>query len=199
MTTIADKNIEAIWVTFATRLRAFILKRVAHEAAADDILQDVFLKIHSHIDSLNDPARLESWIYNITRNAIADHFRSRRPVEELCDSLTAPPEPAEGDDQLDLTPAIRRLIGSLPEVYRRALVMTAYEGLTLKQVAERSGISLSGAKSRVQRAREKLKEMLLECCHLEFDRFGKVIECEPRRACCDCQDTMAGHRDEHPE
>jgi len=194
MTITKDDHLEAIWTMFATKLRGFIFKRVTNDAAADDILQDVFVKIHSRIDSLRDLARLESWIYSITRNAIADHFRSRKPADELRDSIPAPHSPAPADDDLDLTPAIRRMIRSLPEDYRRALVMTVYEGLTLKEVAARLGISLSGAKSRVQRAREKLKAMLLECCHLEFDRFGTVIECEPRRACCGCRKTNAGRR-----
>ena len=194
MTTTAGRNIEAIWEAFATKLRAFIFKRVPHEAAADDLLQDVFLKFHSRIDSLKDPARLDSWIYNIARNAIADHYRSRKPTEELNDSIAAHSSPALLDDDLDLAPAIRRMIRGLPDDYRQALVMTAYEGLTQKEVAERLGISLSGAKSRVQRAREKLKELLLECCHLEFDRFGAVIECEPRSACRCCHASKAGLR-----
>jgi RNA polymerase sigma-70 factor (ECF subfamily) len=194
MTTTAGRNIEAIWEAFATKLRAFILKRVPHDAAADDILQDVFVKIHSRIHSLKDPTRLESWIYNIARNAVADHYRSRKPTEELNDSIAALQPPARSDDDLDLAPAIRRMIRSLPDDYRGALVMTAYEGLTQKEVAERLGLSLSGAKSRVQRAREMLKAMLLECCHLEFDRFGTVIECEPRRDCCGCHPTKAGCR-----
>ena len=184
MTMAMDKNLEVLWETFATRLRRFILKRLTDEGAAEDILQDVFVKIHARIDSLKNPAKLESWIYNITRNAIVDHYRSRKPTEELPETLAAPQSSAPPADELDLTPVIRRMIRSLPDDYRQALIMTEYEGLTQKELAERLGISLSGAKSRVQRAREKLKEMLLECCHLEFDRFGKVIECQPRRPCC---------------
>jgi RNA polymerase sigma-70 factor (ECF subfamily) len=82
------------------------------------------------------------------------------------------------------------MIYSLPEPYRDALVLTEFEGLTQKELAERLGISLSGAKSRVQRGREKLKEMLFDCCRFEFDRRGRMIECQPRAkgSCQECGD-----------
>jgi RNA polymerase sigma-70 factor (ECF subfamily) len=80
----------------------------------------------------------------------------------------------------DLKTAFRRMIHSLPEPYREAVVLTDLEGLTQKELAGRLSISLSGAKSRVQRGRQKLKEMLLDCCRFEFDRRGGVVDCEPR-------------------
>jgi RNA polymerase sigma-70 factor, ECF subfamily len=69
------------------------------------------------------------------------------------------------------------------------VVLTEFDGLTQQQLADRLGISLSGAKSRVQRGREQLKQMLHECCTFEFDRRGKVIDCTPRRkaACKECE------------
>ena len=76
------------------------------------------------------------------------------------------------------------MVESLPADYREALILTEYEGLTQRALAERLGLSFSGAKSRVQRAREKLKAMLLDCCHFEFDRFGKIIDYQPNCACC---------------
>ena len=75
------------------------------------------------------------------------------------------------------------MVESLPDDYRQALLLTEYEGLTQRELAERLGLSVSGAKSRVQRAREKLKEMLLDCCHFEFDRLGRVIDYQPKYAC----------------
>jgi RNA polymerase sigma-70 factor (ECF subfamily) len=80
------------------------------------------------------------------------------------------------------------MIYSLPAPYREALLLTEFDGLTQQQLAARVGISLSGAKSRVQRGREQLKQMLHECCSFEFDRRGKVIGCEPRTAasCLEC-------------
>jgi RNA polymerase sigma-70 factor, ECF subfamily len=94
-----------------------------------------------------------------------------------------------GDERaVEMCDGFRRMIYSLPEPYREALVLTEFDGLSQQQLAERLGISLSGAKSRVQRGRQQLKEMLHECCTFEFDRRGKVIDCTPRTKtkCAEC-------------
>lgn len=180
-----DKPIITIWDEFSAGLKRFILSRVLDEQVADDILQDVFIKIHTRLDTLQDPAKLESWIYQITRNAIADYYRRVRPM---------PPEPilalsgedVSGDAEMRaaLARSLREMVDSLPDEYRQALVLTVFEGLSQEELSERLGISLSGAKSRVQRARTKLRDMLFECCHFEFDRLGKVINYYPRADCC---------------
>jgi RNA polymerase sigma-70 factor (ECF subfamily) len=180
-------TVESIWKEFSEKLRQFIRARVADTDAADDILQDVFVKIHTRLGQLEDPARLHGWIYLVARNAIIDHYRTRKQTAELTESL--PAEAPSDDPDLDgLKAAFRRMIYSLPEPYREALVLTEFEGMTQKQLAERAGISLSGAKSRVQRGRDQLKGMLLDCCRFEFDARGRVMDCEPRAggSCPEC-------------
>lgn len=186
MTTISP-TLATIWTGFAERLKQFIRARVSDDASADDILQDVFLKIHSRLETLEDPAKLEGWIYLITRNAIIDFYRKRKPTSEIPETL--PAELPENDRDLEqLTTAFSRMIQNLPEPYREALVLTEFEGLTQKELAEKLGISLSGAKSRVQRGRAQLKNMLHACCTFEFDRRGRVIECNPKTeaGCKEC-------------
>ncbi len=180
-------TVETIWNEFAAKLGQFIASRVADPAAAEDILQDVFLKIQSRLDQLRDPAKLQGWLYLVARNAIIDHHRTRRETTEVPESLPAEP-PAHDVEVEDLKAAFRRMIYSLPEPYRDALLLTEFEGLTQKELAERLGISLSGAKSRVQRGREQLKQRLLERCDFEFDRLGRIIDCKPRTkdSCSDC-------------
>jgi len=180
-------TLEHIWQEFAAKLGQFIRSRVNDPATAEDILHDVFVKIQARLDRLKDPAKLESWIYLIARNAIIDHYRNRKETVEVPETLTAEPEPESGEVE-ELKAAFRRMIFNLPEPYREALVLTEFEGLTQRQLAARLGISLSGAKSRVQRGREQLKRMLHECCTFEFDRRGKVIDCTPRRKakCAEC-------------
>jgi len=176
---------ERVWEQFNTKLKLFILKRVPEEQSAEDILQDVFLKIHARIDTLRDEEKLQSWMYQIARNAVADYYREQRVTVELTEALLLPEEPLVDDDIVkDLIPSIKAMVDSLPDEYREALILTEYEGLTQRELAERLGLSFSGAKSRVQRAREKLRVMLLDCCHFEFDRLGKVIDYEPKCGCC---------------
>ena len=74
---------EQVWEAFHLPLRQFIRKRLSDEAMTEDVLQEVFLRIHQHIDSLKDTKKLESWVYQITRNAIIDSYRSKRPMAPL--------------------------------------------------------------------------------------------------------------------
>jgi RNA polymerase sigma-70 factor, ECF subfamily len=180
-------TVENIWNEFAARLGQFIRTRVSDPTTAEDILQDVFVRIQARLDQLDDPAKLQSWLYLIARNAIIDHYRTRKQTTELPESL--PAEVPEDDSEMEgLKAAFRRMIYSLPDPYRDALIVTEFEGLTQKQLAERLGISLSGAKSRVQRARAQLKQMLHDCCTFEFDRRGHVIDCaaRPNGGCEEC-------------
>ena len=180
-------TVETIWNEFSAKLGQFIAARVADPATAEDILQDVFVKIQTRLGQLQDPAKLQGWLYLVARNAIIDHHRTRKETTEVPESLPAEP-PAHDVEVEDLKAAFRRMIYSLPEPYRDALVLTEFEGLTQKEMAERLGLSLSGAKSRVQRGREQLKQMLLERCEFEFDRLGRIIDCKPRTkdACQEC-------------
>ncbi len=182
-----NATLEHIWHEFADKLGQFIRARVSDPATAEDILQDVFVKIQKRLGQLQNPAKLQRWIYLIARNAIIDYYRTRKETVEVPETL--PSEPDYNDGELEeLKGAFRRMIYSLPEPYREALVLTEFEGLTQQELADRLKISLSGAKSRVQRGRGRLKQMLDECCTFEFDRRGKVIDCTPRTkaSCKEC-------------
>ena len=175
---------ERVWEEFHPKLKQFVLRRMPDEQSGEDILQDVFLKIHTRIDTLRNEEKLQSWIYQIARNAIADYYREHRATLELSEALALLEEPGDDDIVNELIPSIKAMVDSLPADYREALLLTEYQGLTQRELAEKLGLSLSGAKSRVQRAREKLKTMLLDCCHFEFDRRGKVIDYQPKCGCC---------------
>ena len=179
-------NTESIWEAFHTPLHGFIRRRVSDEMVSEDLLQEIFLKIHQHGDELQDVKKLESWIYQITRNAIIDFYRSARPTSSLDtpEVLGMPEELPDDDIVSELLPCIRAMVSSLPEQDRQAIVLTEYQGLTQKEFGDRVGLSFSGAKSRVQRARDKLKQQLLACCHFELDRRGHVINYQSRCQCC---------------
>jgi RNA polymerase sigma-70 factor (ECF subfamily) len=188
-----ETTTERVWETFHVPLEQFIRRRVSDNATAEDLLQDVFLDIHQHIDTLRDVKKLESWIYQVTRNAIIDYYRSKRATTTLdaAEALQLSEELPDEDIITELFPSVRAMVLSLPAKDRQALILTEYQGLTQKELAERMGLSVSGAKSRVQRAREKLKQQLLACCHFELDRRGHVIDYQPRCACCSTGDCCA--------
>src|SRR5438132_4413152 len=80
-------ELETIWRDFAEPLHGFIRKRVSNEHDAEDVLQQVFVKIQTRLDSLHETEKLQGWLYRIARNAIADHYRARRPSESLPEGL----------------------------------------------------------------------------------------------------------------
>ncbi|MFO7529684.1 MAG: RNA polymerase sigma factor SigZ [Marinobacter sp.] len=173
-----------LWQEYRTKLRAFIRSRVSDETISDDILQDVFLKMHTGLVSLKDETKLKSWLYQIARNAIIDYFRSQKPTVELADQLPHPEiEPNEKTAQ-ELSECLEPMIQLLPENYRDAIILSEIKGLTQKEVAKSQGISLSGAKSRVQRGRALLKTMLSDCCQLEFDHSGRLCDYERKDGVC---------------
>jgi len=167
---------EAIWTKFSHQLKHFILKRVSDESVADDILHDVFKKIHSHIGTLKDDTKVESWIYQITRNTIIDHYRTQKITEDIPHDIPVPEKIPEKIDIKTGYTSVKAIIETLPQPYAQALLLTEFEGLTQKELAQRLEISVSGAKSRVQRARKMLKTKLDECCRIEFDSHGTIVD-----------------------
>jgi RNA polymerase sigma-70 factor (ECF subfamily) len=178
--------LEVMWERYSQRLGAFIRSRVSDEAEAQDVLQEVFIRVHRQLCCQPEAAwhKPDSWIYQIARNLIIDHYRRRRALAEIPESLAAETDMPEEDPQAVLALSLREMLAELPEPYRQALVLTEYDGLNQRQLAERLGLSFSGAKSRVQRAREKLREMLLSCCHFVLDRRGHILEYYERCCCC---------------
>ncbi len=180
-----DMGTEKLWEEFNSELRRFILSRISDHSVADDILQDVFIKIHTKIDTLKDHKKLRSWMYQITRNTIIDYYRKHKDTFELPETLKEIEDETQDDAVMnELASCVKPFIDSLPDTYREALQFTEIEGMTQKDLGERLGISLPGAKSRVQRGRTKIKDMLMECCHFEFDRSGKVIDYIPKSDDC---------------
>jgi RNA polymerase sigma-70 factor, ECF subfamily len=165
------------------RLRPFVARRVP-KSEVDDVLQDVFLRAQRALPDLRDEERFGSWMYRVARSAIAESHRqrSRHPAVELEAAEALVPVDSSGptDLETEIAAYLLPLIGRLSAPYREALTLTELEGMTQQAAADTLGISLSGAKSRVQRGREKLRALLDECCSIGVDARGRVIDCEPR-------------------
>lgn len=178
---------EQIWQEYHHKLHGFIQSRVSDSSLADDILQDVFTRIHSRIDSLKDSRKIQSWIYQITRNAIIDYYRARKITEELPESLSNKELDNKEKTRKEISNWILPMIKSLPDIYQQALKLSEIEGLPQKEVARKLGLSLPGAKARIQRGRALLKKELVDCCSYKFDRKGNVIDYQCKgETCKDC-------------
>ena len=163
-------------------MRGFVGKRVSDPSVADDITQDVMLKMQAHVDSLPPGDKLPAWLFAVARNAVIDHYRSRA-VRDNTDLRDVEGFGAAADEDgreaiAELTPCLMRMIELVPEPYREALKLVDFEGLGQQELADRAGISLSGAKSKVQRGRQQLKAMIEDCCKVERDVRGNVMDFE---------------------
>lgn len=187
-----EADAQEIWQQIHHGLRAFIAKRVANEAEVDDIVQDVWLKMQQGLDGLKDQSRLISWIYQIARHAIIDHYRAPGRRREMPAGLAADLEAyhssstmttaSEDSGQLrtELAGCLRPMIERLSGEYRQAVILVDLEELAQQKAAAQLGLSLSGMKSRVQRGRRQLKEMLEACCTIELDRRRGVAHYDLR-------------------
>ncbi len=175
-----------VWELYRTQLRRFVLKRVNDASLAEDIVQDVLLKAYTKQDALRDPSKLQAWLYQITRNSIVDYFRSPRSLEPLPEQIISKDPPVDETARQELARCLVPLIEALPSPYRSTLDLVEIKGLKQREVASKLGLSLSGVKSRVQRARKMLATILLQCCQVEFDRRGDILDYNPHKKCDGC-------------
>lgn len=174
---------DARWLAFVEPLRAFLRRRVPPGVDAEDVAQDVFLRLSRHRAALADVRDLDAWVFRVARSALTDAWRAERR-RLVRDSDRDPDSLAwEGDDdasgRAELASCVRPFVAALPAHYRRALELTAVEGLSQVEAARREGISVSGMKSRVQRARAAVVADLQQCCGLQRDARGDVLGVGP--------------------
>jgi RNA polymerase sigma-70 factor, ECF subfamily len=186
----ADDLVET-WRAMRGRLVAFVASRVPDQQNAEDIVQEVFIKLGKGIGGLRDEQRLQAWIYQVTRNAISDHHRAlaragQGEARAAADrSLTGPSADQQGV-RAALTGCLAPLVSLLNEHDRQAIVLVEYDGLTQAEAARRLGLSISGMKSRVQRARARLRELLQGCCQVAIDARGDARLARPCSCACAC-------------
>lgn len=168
-------------------LLRFVQSKVRDSHLAEDLTQEILLRGVTKLSGLKDRERLDSWLFQIARNVIADHFRQAKPTEACPEDLPEESETCRCITEEDavlretLSSFIRGVVEALPSIYRNALCYTDYEGHTQVELAEREGISLSGAKSRVQRARQEVRDAVKRCCYIEKDHYGHILELSERR------------------
>lgn len=178
MTTVTHAGLHDPWRRHLAELRRFVGRRVYDRHEADDIVQEALVRAHEARHRLQSPERLPAWLARIASNLIVDRHRARRPTEELPEHLAAP-EP-EDDPVARLAPCLPGMVDELPPTYRDALRWSELEGLPQREVAQRLGLSWSGAKSRIQRARALLRAQIEACCRVLM--AGRTIVDFERRA-----------------
>lgn len=169
--------ITEFWLENNSALLTFIQSKISDKQAADDILQDVYVKLHVAVEKIKDLNKISSWVYQVTRNTINDYYRdSDRFVREKPDLNIE-----FVGLQLDESYKLNKVIDSLPEKYKTPLVLSDLKGMPQKEVAKQLDLTISATKSRIQRARVLLIEAMKEHCIFKTDKYGNIIECQDRK------------------
>ncbi|WP_027377925.1 sigma-70 family RNA polymerase sigma factor [Kaistella palustris] len=169
---------QTVWNNFNSELYFFILKKVKDKNAANDILQNSFLKIHHHISTLRNPEKIRAWVYQIVRNEIIDYLRRESAYSgEFNENKEALVE------NYDHACCFDQFLKDLPEKYRTVIDLLYVEGKKQQEVANLTGLSLENVKIRVKRAKNMLKKNFTECCKYQLDEKGNLTG-EPNCAVC---------------
>jgi RNA polymerase sigma-70 factor, ECF subfamily len=187
---------DTAWAELRRKVRGFVARRVREPDDVDDIVQQVFLRVHQGLPTLRDADKFDAWIFRTTRRTIIDYYRAPAKRRELSAGMTIDVVPAEASADVavnsqeesashELAGCLKPLLGRLAVADQEALRLVEFEGLTQVQAAGRLGLSVSGMKSRVQRARFHLRSAFDRCCHIALDRRGGVLAYESRGHSCD--------------
>ncbi|NES86833.1 MAG: RNA polymerase sigma factor SigZ [Moorea sp. SIO2B7] len=178
-----------LWLEYKDHLQQFLLSRVDNRADVDDLLQEILLKTYQHLNTVQKPEKLLSWLFQIARNTLIDYYR-KSEVETsrfniIKGAMLTNSEPEQYEQvRRELSNCIRPFLNQLPDKYREALEMVDLQGISQKELALELGVSYSAAKSRVQRGRSLLKEKFHECCKYKLDVRGNLIDYQVKANGC---------------
>jgi len=168
---------------FYQRVRKFILASVKDESAADDLIQETFIKIQENLDSLRDPAKISSWIFRIAYHLCQDHFRTLKKSsshQEIHDGLVNLQEtPVQKKlEQGEMSRCVQDQLNLLPEAQRSVIIFADIMDFSHQEIADILGLTVENVKVRLHRARKKFKAILEEKCTFEVDERN-VLVCDP--------------------
>ena len=170
-----------LWQEYSDRLRQFLLSRTKNPADVDDLLQEILIKTYRNLDTVKDPDKFLSWLFQIARNTLTDYYRKSGVEASRQDTLQreilTEQEPEQYEQvRRELTNCILPFLNQLPPKYREAIEAVDLQGESQKELAAKLGLSYSAVKSRVQRGRSMLKVKFEKCCRYELDVRGNIID-----------------------
>jgi RNA polymerase sigma-70 factor (ECF subfamily) len=190
MHTKPDINIDQLWQAYKDQLRQFLHARINNSADVDDVLQEILIKSYQKLDTVQQPSKVQSWLFQIARNTLIDYYRkSRADLTDIdIDRLSVGSEDTEEYEQTrqELSRCLRPFLSQLPDKYREAITLVDFQGISQKALAHEQGLSHSAVKSRVQRGRKMLGELVTDCCRYQVDARGNPISVEVKTVGCQC-------------
>lgn len=171
-------NSEEVWNKYSSKLKNYIMSNISDKYEAEDILQEVGVRIKKYEDKIKNIKNVEAWLFKVSKNLITDHYRNKNKtllVEDINTmEIVSPSE--EVNFNTEVSSCLLKLVEYLPPSYKEAIIESDYHGEKQTVLGQKWGLSSSGSKNRVQRARKKLRATLLGCCEVKYDNLGNIIE-----------------------
>jgi RNA polymerase sigma-70 factor (ECF subfamily) len=179
-------EIAGIYTEFHRSLLGYVRSKIRSKEDAEDILQNVFAKISANADSLSEKEKIQNWLFTVTKNAVIDYYRTnaKKKNVELSESISEQLlEEESSDSTKGLDNCVSTMIAFLPEEYRAIIEDAEIHSISQKELAEKYNMAYSSMRSRVQRGRERLKQLFYNCCHIQTDSHGNVLQAQGRPDC----------------
>ena len=170
--------VSAAWKAHEGELRGYLRHRLAEPDVADDVLQDVFVKAMRQgrgFCTLDNP---RAWLFEVARNAWVDHLRGERTTVPLPEDLVDAKDDTAPVDEL--AGCVERSLSELSPEDRDVIRRCDLEGTKLQDYADLKRLTLPAVKSRIQRARRRMRAILVRNCQVRFDEAGQVCCHVPR-------------------
>ncbi|APY01460.1 sigma-70 family RNA polymerase sigma factor [Lacinutrix venerupis] len=173
-----------VWQIYSSDLKRFIFSKVKNDAVADDILQDVFIKVHTKLSTLQDVSKLKSWLFSIARYSVLDYFKTSNKTFEIANF--------EIETQIKETTHTEKeclygILKSLPKKYSEPLFLSDIKGVKQLDIAKQLNLTLPAVKSQIQRARKMVAQGFKDCCgFVENDNGVLVGEIQEKEDCKIC-------------
>ena len=173
-----------LWTTYADDLKRFIYSKVKNNAVTDDLLQDVFIKVHTKLHTLQDFTKIKSWLFSIARNVTYDHFKSRGITFEFAHFES---ETTQNTNEHTEQDCLHGILKNLPKKYKDPLFLSDIQGMKQYEVAVLLKQSLPTTKSQIQRGRKLIAKGFMECCGYVLNSNGKLVgELQDKATCTIC-------------
>ncbi len=167
------------WALHEPELRGWARHRLGNAEDAEDLLQDLFLKALRQGERFCSVHNARAWLFEVARNTLADRLRVARDAVELPDDLAYLVD--ETDTVDNLTACLPRVLSELADEDREAISLCDLQGMSQGDFAQLKGLTLSAAKSRLQRARVRMKQQMTLACQVQIDPKGHVLDFVPRQ------------------
>jgi len=182
-------EIDRYFERYENELRQFINHRVSNRFDAEDLFQNLWIKVLINQDSLHKVDNIRAWLFQIARNNLIDFYRKNNkeiPADSIGDvSILVEETESESDNyNKECSSYLLRKLKEMPEKYQLPLWLHVGDNWKHQKISSHINVSLSGSKTRVHRAKSKLKQTLMDCCHVQFDSYGNIVRYESKKLCC---------------